>query len=69
MDWTIYSWYCSNCKNKVAGLMNKNNQIKVKCDMCGAVMIRTKVSRRHDVIEIFAPQDIEEDIDIERAVE
>ena len=27
-DWTIYSWYCPNCKTQVAGLKNKKNQIK-----------------------------------------
>ena len=25
-DWTIYSWYCPNCKTQVAGLKNKKNQ-------------------------------------------
>jgi predicted nucleic acid-binding Zn ribbon protein len=54
-DWTIYSWYCPNCKNEVAGLKNKNNQIRVKCDKCGAEMIRTLKGRRHDVIHIYAP--------------
>lgn len=31
-DWTIYSWYCPNCKNEVAGLKNEKNQIKVMCN-------------------------------------
>ncbi len=35
-DWTIYSWYCPNCKNEVAGLKNEKNQIKVMCNNCGA---------------------------------
>ena len=50
-DWTIYSWYCPNCKNEVAGLKNKNNQ----CSKCGAEMVRTVKGRRHDVIDIYAP--------------
>ena len=25
-DWTIYSWYCPNCKTQVVGLKNKKNQ-------------------------------------------
>ena len=53
-DWTIYSWYCPNCKNEVAGLKNQKNQIKVKCSCCGAEMIRTLLGRRHDVIDIYA---------------
>lgn len=55
-DWNIYSWYCPNCKSEVAGLKNKNNQIRVKCSRCGAEMIRTIKGRRHDVIDIFAPE-------------
>ena len=54
-DWTIYSWYCPNCKNEVAGLKNDKNQIRVKCGMCGVEMVRTVKSRRHDVIDIYAP--------------
>lgn len=29
VDWRIYTWYCPNCKEEVAGLKNKKNQIKV----------------------------------------
>lgn len=54
-DWTIYSWYCPNCKAMVAGLKNENNQIKTKCEKCGTKMIRTIESRRHDIIELFGP--------------
>ena len=38
VDWRIYTWYCPNCKEEVAGLKNKKNQIKVKCSRCGAEM-------------------------------
>ena len=55
LDWIIYSWYCPNCKEEVAGLKDKKNQIKVKCSRCGAEMIRTIIGRRHDVIDIYAP--------------
>lgn len=54
-DWTIYSWYCPNCKTQVAGLKNKKNQIRVICTKCSAEMVRTVVGRRHDVIDIYAP--------------
>ena len=54
-DWTIYSWYCPNCKNEVAGLKNDKNQIRVKCGMCGVEMVRTMKGRRHDVIDLYAP--------------
>ena len=38
-DWKIYSWYCPNCKNEVAGLKNNKNQIRVRCSKCGAEMV------------------------------
>ena len=58
-DWTIYSWYCPNCKNEVAGLKNKKNQIRARRSKCGAEMVRTVVGRRHDVIDIYAPTGME----------
>lgn len=56
-DWRVYSWYCINCKEEVAGMKNKKNQIRVKCPGCKSRMIRTIISRRHDVIEIYAPDE------------
>ena len=58
-DWKIYSWYCPNCKNEVAGLKNNKNQIRVRWSKCGAEMVRTVVGRRHDVIDIYAPTGME----------
>lgn len=58
-DWTIYSWYCPNCKAEVAGLKNSKNQMRVRCNKCGAEMIRTIESRRHDIIDIYAPKGVE----------
>ena len=45
-DWTIYSWYCPNCKNEVAGLKNKKNQIRVKCSKCGELMQPHRVCKK-----------------------
>lgn len=64
-DWTIYSWYCPNCKNEVAGLKNDKNQIRVKCGMCGVEMVRTLKGRRHDVIDLYAPDGQERCDDLE----
>ena len=61
-DWTIYSWYCPNCKTQVAGLKNKKNQIRVICTKCGVEMVRTVVSRRHDVIDMYAPAGMEHSV-------
>lgn len=54
-EWKIFSWYCPNCKNAVAGLKDKKNQIRVKCEKCKTEMIRTFAGRRHDVIQLYAP--------------
>ena len=54
-DWTIYSWYCPNCKKEVAGFRNKKKQIRVKCAACRVEMIRRIVGRHHDVIDIYFP--------------
>lgn len=63
-DWTIYTWYCLNCKAEVAGLKNRKNQIQVICSTCGTKMTRTIMGRRHDVIDVYAP-DGEEHYDAE----
>lgn len=54
-DWKIYSWYCPNCNTKVSGVKNKKNQIRVRCDLCNAEMVRTNMGRRHQKIDIYAP--------------
>ena len=54
-DWTIYSWYCPNCKTEVCGIKDKKDQIKVKCERCGVHMVRKSIGRRHLQIDIYAP--------------
>lgn len=61
-DWTIYSWYCPNCNHEVSGLKNRKNQIRAKCEVCGAEMTRTMVGRRHDIIEIYASAEGQDDL-------
>ena len=61
-DWKIYSWYCPNCKAEVCGIKDKKNQIKAKCERCGVQMVRKFIGRRHQQIEIYAPNYEEYDI-------
>ena len=35
------------------------NQIRVICTKCGVEKVRTVVSRRHDVIDMYAPAGME----------
>ena len=53
-DWTIYSWYCPNCKTEVCGIKDKKDQIKTKCERCGVYMVRKSIGRRHLQIDIYA---------------
>ena len=55
-DITIYSWYCPNCKTKVAGPKDGRNRITVRCRCCGVRMTRTLKGRRHDIIDIYASE-------------
>ena len=54
-DWTIYSWYCPNCNTEVCGIKDKKNQIKTKRERCGVQMVRKFIGRRHQQIDIYAP--------------
>ena len=54
-DWNIYAWFCPNCKGQVAGFKNSKNQIKAICNNCGAEMVRTIIGRKHDIIDLYAP--------------
>lgn len=54
--WVPFSWYCSNCGAIVTGYKNQNNDIKVQCSRCQVVMVRRFKSRKHDTIDLFAPE-------------
>lgn len=40
----------------VTGYKNQNNDIKVQCSRCQVVMVRRFKSRKHDTIDLFAPE-------------
>ena len=50
--WKPIPWYCVNCGNKVVGMMNAKEVIKVECHRCKAVMMRSfkkpAKHRQHD---------------------
>ena len=54
--WVPFSWHCSNCGAIVTGYKNQNNDIKVQCSRCQVVMVRRFKSRKHDTIDLFAPE-------------
>lgn len=55
-EWVPYTWYCSNCGEKVSGLKNADGVIKAQCSRCRTVMVRRLKGRRHDTIDLYAPK-------------
>ena len=54
-EWTPFSWHCSNCGTIVTGYKNAKGDIKVECSRCHVVMVRRIKGRRHDTIDLYAP--------------
>ena len=52
---TRVQWYCPNCGSLVAGVRNKEGLVKVQCRSCFAVMVSKAMGRRHDQIDVYAP--------------
>ncbi len=55
-NWSPYTWHCSNCGNPVTGYRNNRGTIKVECRKCHCTMVRTIKGKKHDTIEMYAPQ-------------
>lgn len=55
-EWQPFSWHCPNCGNLVTGYKSSDGTIKVECNRCYTVMVRTLKNRRHDTIDLFAPK-------------
>ena len=59
-QWVSFSWYCPNCGKIVVGYKGSDGTIKVLCKCCGTTMIRRIRGRRHDTIDLYAPQNQEQ---------
>ena len=58
-QWVSFSWHCPNCGMIVVGVKNSDGTIKVQCRHCGTAMVRRIKGRRHDTIDLYAPQNQE----------
>ena len=47
---------CSNCGELLYGYRNDEGKIKYECKRCGAVTVRVPKGRRHDKIDLYAPE-------------
>lgn len=48
--------YCSNCGALLYGYRNDEGKIKYECKRCGTVAVRVQKGRRHDKIDLYAPE-------------
>lgn len=48
--------YCSNCGELLYGYRNDEGKIKYECKRCGTVAVRVQKGRRHDKIDLYAPE-------------
>ena len=55
-NWTPIPMYCSNCGELLYGYRNDEGKIKYECKRCGTVAVRVQKGRRHDKIDLYAPE-------------
>ena len=55
-NWTPIPMYCSNCGALLYGYRNDEGKIKYECKRCGTVAVRVQKGRRHDKIDLYAPE-------------
>lgn len=51
-----HQMYCSNCGELLYGYRNDEGKIKYECKRCGTVAVRVQKGRRHDKIDLYAPE-------------
>lgn len=54
--WTAMPMYCANCGSLQYGFKNDEGKIKYECQTCGTVAVRVQKGRRHDKIDLYAPE-------------
>ena len=55
-NWTPIPMYYSNCGALLYGYRNDEGKIKYECKRCGTVAVRVQKGRRHDKIDLYAPE-------------
>lgn len=56
VEWHAFSMFCSNCGNHLTGYKNAEGLIKIECGRCHSVSVRKVIGRRHNRIDVYAPQ-------------
>ena len=55
-SWVPFAWFCPNCGTKLTGYKNAEGVIKVECVTCHTVSVRRIMNRRHNRIDLYAPE-------------
>lgn len=53
--WTTASLYCPNCGKKFWAHVPASGKIKSACASCFAVVVKTKIGRRHTQLDVYVP--------------
>lgn len=56
MQWRPYRCYCPNCSTLVVGYKNELGTCRISCPVCEVKIVRKPMGRRHDRIDIYAPE-------------
>lgn len=56
MQWRPYRCYCPNCSTLVVGYKNELGICRISCPVCEVKIVRKPMGRRHDRIDIYAPE-------------
>ena len=53
--WTVSKRICINCGRQIVGYRDSKGLVKVSCPRCGLSMVSKLMSRRHERIDVYAP--------------
>ena len=54
-DWSVSKRICINCGKQIVGYRDAKGLVKISCPRCGLSMVSKLISRRHERIDIYAP--------------
>ena len=55
-EWVQAILHCPNCGSIVTGYRDKEGYAKIQCLTCQVNIVSKRISRRHERIDLYAPQ-------------
>lgn len=56
-DWSVSKRICTNCGKQIVGYRDAKGLVKISCPRCGLKMVSKLISRRHERIDVYVPQE------------